>query len=148
MKTLRARFSLVFVLMALLTSLLFGGLTFHLFVKQQWAHLLEVMERDLSHVQALVKNPEVGASFVGPQRGELMLQFVSPDGTLLLRIARKGTSPPIPQPSSLPMHAHDPCAKGRLCNASGEVMGMGLNALHKPIAKSKPKAIGLCNDEA
>ena len=96
MKTLRTRFSLAFVLMALLTSLLFGGLTFHLFVKQQWVHLLDVMARDLSHVQALVKNPEVGASFVAPQRGELILQFVSPDGTLLLPRQPSGNTPLLP----------------------------------------------------
>ena len=96
MRTLRTRFSLAFVLMAFLTSLLFGGLTYHLFVKQQWAHLLEVIERDLSHVQALVKNPEVGASFVAPQRGELILQFVSPEGRLLLPGQPSGDTPLLP----------------------------------------------------
>lgn len=93
-KSLRARFGLLSVLMALVTSLLFGGLSYLLFIKQQWEHLLSVMDRDLAHVQALVRNPELGASFVAPQSGELIVQFVSPDGRLWMP-QRGDVNPPL-----------------------------------------------------
>jgi signal transduction histidine kinase len=82
--SLRSRFSLAAAGLALLVVAGFAATAYLLFVRTQEAELRRLLEQDLARVATLWERPVLGASFADPDVTGLALQFVDPDGRVVV----------------------------------------------------------------
>ncbi|MEX2534186.1 MAG: HAMP domain-containing sensor histidine kinase [Trueperaceae bacterium] len=95
--SLRNRLSLTIVALTLLAAVGFGVLTYETFSRQQDAQLRALLEQDLDRVAAILVRPTLGASFGDTEASAFVLQFVTPDGQVVMSW---GDSAPLPPASS------------------------------------------------
>lgn len=86
--TLRNRLSLSTTLLTLFAVVGFGLLTHLSFTRQQDAQLRALLEQDLERVSALLARPTLGASFIDSDATGFLLQFVAPDGRVVMSWGR------------------------------------------------------------
>jgi signal transduction histidine kinase len=101
---LRLRLSLAAAGLALLVVAGFAAAAYLLFVAAQDAELRRLLDQDLVRVAALWERPVLGASFVEPDASGYVLQFVDPDGRIVLGW---GADTPLPVADGAELHEVD-----------------------------------------
>ncbi|HEX7003976.1 MAG TPA: HAMP domain-containing sensor histidine kinase [Trueperaceae bacterium] len=82
--TLRLRMILAFGILALITALLYGTLTFVVYQRNQWSQLEGLLLRELNRMEGVLSNPVVGVPLDAPERLGTVMQLVTPDGRVVL----------------------------------------------------------------
>lgn len=82
--SLKSRLSLGVALLSALVVVGFGGAAYVLFVRQQQAELLRLLNEDLNRVASLLDRPVLGASFVDASASGVIVQVVSEGGRVVL----------------------------------------------------------------
>jgi signal transduction histidine kinase len=96
--TLRQRMILAFGLVALITALLYGTLTYVLFQRQQWSQLEGLLKRELERMEGALANPRLGVPLLDPERGGTVVQLVSADGRVVLPRGGRAALPAVGDP--------------------------------------------------
>ncbi len=97
--TLRLRLSLLTAIIVLLGLGLFGVLADLLFMRQQWRQLEDLLLLDLSRVQTLFQNQQIGARFISESSTDFVVQVVSSAGQPVLPPNAQAVLPLYEQPT-------------------------------------------------
>ncbi|CAN5740726.1 N/A [soil metagenome] len=92
--TLRVRFSLAAALLAVLVAVGFGTSAFFAFARQIDSQLETVLRSDLERVATLLDRPSLGASFRPSGNLDVILQFVTANGDVVLSWGAETLLPP------------------------------------------------------
>lgn len=104
--TLYTRLSLASTLLALLVVTGFGILAYFLFVRQQEIQLHALLEQDLKRIAVLLDRPTLGASFTDSASTGFILQFVAPDGQVIMSWGGEALLPLAERPQILQLGEH------------------------------------------